>query len=88
MVLQEVVDALPAGHRVVSSTATVHLAEILRATTDHAFLVVVTGSLKLGGFGEKGCMIVILLTLLLSRWLDTGLLLFSLTPVSDHMLTP
>jgi hypothetical protein len=33
-------------------------------------------------------MLVSLLTLPLSRWLDTGLLLFRLTLVLDHMLTP
>jgi hypothetical protein len=85
---QEVVDALPAGHRIVSSTTTVLLAEALRVTTDHAFLVVVTDSLRLRGIGVMGCLFLVLLTPLLSRWLGTGLLPFRLTPVSDHMLTP
>ena len=76
---------MPAGHRVVSSTATVHLTEVLR---DHALIDVVIGSFRLRGIGDKGCLIVILLTLLLTRWLGTGLLLFRLTLVSDHMLTP
>ena len=82
------VDALPAGHRVVSSTTLVYLAEALRAMTNHAFLDMVAGSLELYKIGEMGCMLVSLLTLPLSRWLDAGLLLFRLTPVSDHMLTP
>ena len=86
-VLQRV-DALPIGHQVVSSTTLVHLVEALRATTDHAFLDVVAGSLELRGIGEMGCMLVSLLTLLLSRWLDTCLLPFRLTLVSDYMLTP
>ena len=76
---------MPAGHRVMSSMATVHLTEALR---DHAVIDVVIGSFRLCRIGDKGCLIVILLTLLLSRWLGTGLLLFRLNPVSDHMLTP
>ena len=87
MVLQVVVDVMLAGHRVVSSTATVHLTEALRAMIDHALLDVVIGSFKFCEVGDKGCLIVIMLTLLLSRWLSTGLLLFRPTPVSDHMLT-
>ena len=88
MVLQVVVDVLLAGHRVVSSTATVHLTKALRATIDHALIDMVIGSFRLRGIGVKRCLIVIMLTLLLSRWLGTDLLLFRLTPMSDHMLTP
>ena len=66
VVLQVVVDVLPAGHRVVSSTATVHLTAALR---DHVLIDVVIGSFRLRGIGGKGCLIVILLTLLFSRWL-------------------
>jgi hypothetical protein len=51
MVLQRV-DALPAGHRVMSSMTLVYLAEALRATTNHSFLDMVAGSLELCRIGE------------------------------------
>jgi len=65
----QVVGTLLAGRRVVRSTTLVHLAEALSALTDHAFIDVVTGSFKLRETGDKGCLIMTLLTLLLSKWL-------------------
>ena len=84
-VLQRVV-ALPVVLLVVLSTAMDHGTEALEEVTrHHAFLAVVVISLTVDGTGDTLCLI--LLTLLWSKWLDTGLLHTLLTPVLRHLLT-
>ena len=84
-VLQRVV-TLPVVLLVIYSMAMDHgseaLEEVLR---HHAFLEVVFVSHAVDGMGDTLCLV--LLTLLLSKWLDTGLLLTLLTPVLRHLLT-
>ena len=79
IVLQEV-DALPAEPRVIHTTALDLVAKEFSSSEDRALRVsrvlVLTVLLLLLG----------LLSLPLSRWLDTGFLPL-LTPVSDHLLT-
>ena len=83
--LQRVI-ALPVVLQVVLSTAMDHGTEALEEVTmHHAFLAVVFVSHAVDGTRDMRCLV--LLTLLLSKWLDTGLLHTLLTPVLTHLLT-
>ena len=70
-----VVVSLAPFHTVLS--VVVSVAEALVAEAHHVFLSVVVASL---------CICLRILTLLSSRWHDTGLLPSVLTPVSGHLL--
>ena len=77
---------MPVVLLVVLSTAMDHGTEALEeVSTLHAFLAVVFVGHAVDGTRDTLCLV--LLTLLLSKWLDTGLLLTLLTPVLRHLLT-